>query len=173
MTEEVTARKIRFDRVAVIGVGLIGGSFALALKARGACGTVVGVGRHPANTRLAAERGIVDSVETDAAACAQAGCDTTDPSTNPNTSASTAVQRDREPFRLRLPRRQSVRAALPGRATLEATLRGRLLDRAGLCGVVMATWSAQAPKPYARPTSGALPGTPTANQRPGVRQVSV
>ena len=68
VTEEVTARKIRFDRVAVIGVGLIGGSFALALKARGACGTVVGVGRNPANTRLAAERGIVDSVETDAAA---------------------------------------------------------------------------------------------------------
>ena len=27
----------RFDRVAVIGVGLIGGSFALALKAAGLC----------------------------------------------------------------------------------------------------------------------------------------
>ncbi len=57
----------RFGRVAVIGVGLIGGSFALGLKARGACGTVVGVGRDPANMRVALERGIVDAVETDAA----------------------------------------------------------------------------------------------------------
>ena len=38
-----------FERVAVIGVGLIGGSFALALKQAKACGHVVGVGRNPAN----------------------------------------------------------------------------------------------------------------------------
>lgn len=58
----------RFDRVAVIGVGLIGGSFALGLKAAGACGTVVGVGRNPANMRVATELGIIDAIETDAAA---------------------------------------------------------------------------------------------------------
>jgi prephenate dehydrogenase len=58
---------IRFGRVAVIGVGLIGGSFALALKAKGACSAVVGVGRDPANMRIALERGIIDAVETDAA----------------------------------------------------------------------------------------------------------
>ncbi len=57
----------RFDRVAVIGVGLIGGSFALGLKAAGACGTVVGVGRNPANMRVATELGIIDAIETDAA----------------------------------------------------------------------------------------------------------
>lgn len=57
----------RFDRVAVIGVGLIGGSFALGLKAAGACGTVVGVGRNPANMRVATELGIIDAIETDPA----------------------------------------------------------------------------------------------------------
>ena len=35
---------LRLGRVAVIGVGLIGGSFALALKRAGACDEVVGVG---------------------------------------------------------------------------------------------------------------------------------
>ncbi len=58
---------IRFERVAVLGVGLIGGSFALALRTAGACATVVGVGRNPGNMRVAKERGIVDSVETDVA----------------------------------------------------------------------------------------------------------
>jgi prephenate dehydrogenase len=58
----------RFDRVAVIGVGLIGGSFALGLKSAGACGTVVGVGRNPANMLVATELGIIDAIETDAAA---------------------------------------------------------------------------------------------------------
>ncbi len=56
----------RFERVAVIGVGLIGGSFALALKAAGACGHVVGIGRSAANLRLAKDRGIVDSVAMEA-----------------------------------------------------------------------------------------------------------
>ncbi len=63
--------KPRFDRVAVIGVGLIGGSFALGLKAAGECRTVVGVGRNPDNMRLARELGIIDAVETDAAVAAQ------------------------------------------------------------------------------------------------------
>jgi prephenate dehydrogenase len=61
------AATVRFDRVAVIGVGLIGGSFALGLKAAKACATVVGVGRNPENMRTALELGIVDRVETDAA----------------------------------------------------------------------------------------------------------
>ena len=62
----MTAASARFDRVTVIGVGLIGGSFALGLKAAGACNSVVGVGRNPENMRVALELGIVDSVETDA-----------------------------------------------------------------------------------------------------------
>ena len=54
-------------RIAILGVGLIGGSFALALKRAGARSHVVGVGRNPANMRIALERGIVDSIEADAA----------------------------------------------------------------------------------------------------------
>jgi prephenate dehydrogenase len=57
-----------FERVAVIGVGLIGGSFSLALKEKKLCRHVVGVGRSAANMTLALELGIVDSVETDPAA---------------------------------------------------------------------------------------------------------
>ena len=53
---------IRFERVAVIGVGLIGGSFALALKAAKLCGHVVGIGRSAANLQLAKERCIIDSI---------------------------------------------------------------------------------------------------------------
>ena len=56
-----------YERVAVIGVGLIGGSFALALKGAKRCGHVVGVGRSAANLRVALERGAIDSSETDAA----------------------------------------------------------------------------------------------------------
>jgi prephenate dehydrogenase len=50
------------ERVAIIGVGLIGGSFSLALKEKGLCGHVVGVGRSAANLKLALERGIIDSI---------------------------------------------------------------------------------------------------------------
>ena len=60
-----------FRRVAVIGVGLIGGSFALALKQAKACGHVVGVGRDPANLKVALERGAIDAIETDAAKAAE------------------------------------------------------------------------------------------------------
>jgi prephenate dehydrogenase len=60
-----------FPRVAVIGVGLIGGSFALALKQAKACGHVVGAGRSPANMKLALERGAIDSIESDAARAAE------------------------------------------------------------------------------------------------------
>ncbi len=53
-------------KLAVIGVGLIGGSFALALKKAGAVSRVVGIGRTPANLKLALERGIIDSTASDA-----------------------------------------------------------------------------------------------------------
>jgi prephenate dehydrogenase len=57
-----------FERVAIVGVGLIGGSFALALKQKGLCRHVVGAGRSAANLALARERGVIDSTEPDAAA---------------------------------------------------------------------------------------------------------
>ena len=44
----------------IIGVGLIGGSLALALKEKGAVGTVIGAGRSEANLKCAQDLGIVD-----------------------------------------------------------------------------------------------------------------
>src|SRR5881394_102629 len=49
-------------RLAVIGVGLIGGSFALALRQAGKVSHVVGVGRSAQNLELARSRGIIDSI---------------------------------------------------------------------------------------------------------------
>lgn len=54
-------------RLVVIGVGLIGGSFALDLKRRGLVGEVVGVGRSRANLDLALQLGLVDRIADDAA----------------------------------------------------------------------------------------------------------
>jgi prephenate dehydrogenase len=59
-----------FERVAILGVGLIGGSFALALKEAGACAHVVGAGRDSANLKLALERRVIDAVAADAVAAA-------------------------------------------------------------------------------------------------------
>ncbi|HVC11932.1 MAG TPA: prephenate dehydrogenase/arogenate dehydrogenase family protein, partial [Burkholderiales bacterium] len=64
-------RATRFGRVAVIGVGLIGGSFALALKGARACAEVVGVGRNPENLRVARELGVLDATASDPAAAAR------------------------------------------------------------------------------------------------------
>jgi prephenate dehydrogenase len=47
-------------KVVVVGVGLIGGSFALALKAAAAVATVVGVGRSASNLSAARQLGIAD-----------------------------------------------------------------------------------------------------------------
>ena len=58
-------------KLAVIGVGLIGGSFALALKQAKAVSHVVGVGRNAANLKLALERGIIDSSAPDPATAAR------------------------------------------------------------------------------------------------------
>src|SRR3954468_18795578 len=58
-------------RLAVIGVGLIGGSFALALRQAGQVTHVAGVGRNRANLGLARERRIIDSTAPDAAAAAR------------------------------------------------------------------------------------------------------
>lgn len=48
------------ERLAVIGVGLIGGSLARALRSSGAVGEVVGCGRSLANLELAQELGVID-----------------------------------------------------------------------------------------------------------------
>ena len=58
------ARKI--DKLVVIGVGLIGGSFALALKRARAVSRIVGVGRTKRNLALAHRRGLIDEIALDA-----------------------------------------------------------------------------------------------------------
>ncbi len=52
----------RINTLAIIGVGLIGGSLSLALKASGSVGRVVGVGRSRANLDEALKLGIIDDV---------------------------------------------------------------------------------------------------------------
>jgi prephenate dehydrogenase len=52
-----------FDKVVIVGVGLIGGSFALALKAAGAARSIVGMGRSPQALARALELGIIDVAE--------------------------------------------------------------------------------------------------------------
>lgn len=52
--------RLRIGKLVVVGVGLIGGSFALALKRSGATDRVVGVGRSRSNLDAAQRRGIVD-----------------------------------------------------------------------------------------------------------------
>ena len=56
------------DKFAVVGVGLIGGSLALALKQAGAVGHVVGIGRGLPNLETASRLGVVDSYTQDIAA---------------------------------------------------------------------------------------------------------
>ncbi|MDD3517073.1 MAG: prephenate dehydrogenase/arogenate dehydrogenase family protein [Chromatiales bacterium] len=58
-------------RLAIIGVGLIGGSLALALRRAGYCGEVIGCGRGVANLDEAVRLGIIDRYETDPAQAVQ------------------------------------------------------------------------------------------------------
>jgi prephenate dehydrogenase len=51
-----------FDSVTIIGVGLIGGSFSLALKDKGLVRNVIGVGRSAASLDKALELGLIDEV---------------------------------------------------------------------------------------------------------------
>ncbi len=50
--------------VAIVGVGLIGGSFAAALRASGAAGRIIGVGRQPVTLARARELGLIDQAQT-------------------------------------------------------------------------------------------------------------
>ena len=63
-----------FKKIAIFGVGLIGGSFALALKKSGAVNEVLGVGRRRETLVRAASLGIIDS-HTEDVAQAVAGAD--------------------------------------------------------------------------------------------------
>ncbi len=56
---------ILIPRLAIIGVGLIGGSLALALKEAGAVGEVIGCGRGKPNLEKAIELGVIDTYSRD------------------------------------------------------------------------------------------------------------
>ena len=60
-------KDIKFQRVAIIGVGLIGGSFALALKKKGFKGTIIGIGRKKENIIKAKDLGVIDEFSTEPA----------------------------------------------------------------------------------------------------------
>ncbi|MCZ6470948.1 MAG: prephenate dehydrogenase/arogenate dehydrogenase family protein [Gammaproteobacteria bacterium] len=51
------------NRLAIVGVGLIGGSLALALRQAGAVGHVAGCGRNQKNLDKAVQLGVIDSYE--------------------------------------------------------------------------------------------------------------
>lgn len=53
------------ERLAIIGVGLIGGSLARVLRERGEVGEVVGIGRGEANLKKGVELGVIDRYEFD------------------------------------------------------------------------------------------------------------
>ncbi len=52
----------RFQRIAILGLGLLGGSVALAARRAGVARTVVAAGRRPAPLQRARDRGVVDDV---------------------------------------------------------------------------------------------------------------
>ena len=54
-------------RIAIVGVGLIGGSCALAWRRAGIAGHIVGVGRGRANLERALELGVIDEIASDTA----------------------------------------------------------------------------------------------------------
>ncbi|WP_341780824.1 bifunctional prephenate dehydrogenase/3-phosphoshikimate 1-carboxyvinyltransferase [Ectopseudomonas mendocina] len=61
----------RIGRLVVVGLGLIGGSFARGLRERGLCREVVGVDLDVESRRLAVQLGVVDRCESDLAAACQ------------------------------------------------------------------------------------------------------
>ena len=52
------------QRLTIIGVGLIGGSLARALKRKGLCAEVVGCGRNLENLQLGVQLGVIDRYTT-------------------------------------------------------------------------------------------------------------
>ncbi len=62
----------RFKKIVIFGVGLIGGSFALALRKAGAAQQVVGFGRSAQTLQQAQQHGSIDRIGTDLAELADA-----------------------------------------------------------------------------------------------------
>ena len=60
-----------FKKIAIFGVGLIGGSFALALKKAGVVDEIVGVGRSASSLEKALQMGVIDRIANDVADAVQ------------------------------------------------------------------------------------------------------
>jgi prephenate dehydrogenase len=56
---------VRFDRIAIVGVGLIGGSLALAARRQGVFGHITGIGRHTGSLEKAKSLGVIDHYSLD------------------------------------------------------------------------------------------------------------
>jgi prephenate dehydrogenase len=72
MTVHTTAKEPVCEVAAIVGVGLIGGSLAAALRSRGLAREVVGVGRSPSRLNLARDLGQIDRASTSLAEAAHA-----------------------------------------------------------------------------------------------------
>ena len=62
---------MQLNKVLIFGVGLIGGSLALALKKAGVAGHIVGIGRNQDSLKTALSLGVIDEVQTDIAQAMQ------------------------------------------------------------------------------------------------------
>ena len=62
---------LKLGRLVVIGLGLIGGSFAKGLRECGVFNEVIGVDLDPESQRMAVDLGVVDRCETELAAACQ------------------------------------------------------------------------------------------------------
>lgn len=60
-----------FQRLSIIGVGLLGGSIGLAVKSKSSHCSIMGYGHRPATLLRARERGAIDQIETNAAQAAR------------------------------------------------------------------------------------------------------
>jgi len=61
----MNADKLRFDKVAIVGVGLIGGSLALAARKQGVFNQVIGIGRTLENLQKAKRLNVIDEFTLD------------------------------------------------------------------------------------------------------------
>ena len=64
----MTTEKLHIKRLAILGVGLIGGSLARALRRAGVCDTIIGFGRNENNLKKAVQLGVIDDYSLQAAA---------------------------------------------------------------------------------------------------------
>ena len=67
----MTTEKLHLKRLAILGVGLIGGSLARALRRAAACDTIVGYGRNENNLKKAVQLGVIDDYSLQVAAAVQ------------------------------------------------------------------------------------------------------